>query len=82
MDLPPQNQDPLANPSNTSLPASLGMDIGDPDIDLEDQDLAGIDLIHLEHAYQKKILYTIPLDQLRKVHKVFLKSSVGGSDQS
>ena len=49
-------------PSDTSLPTSLGIDIGDPHIYLEDQYLAGIDLIHLEHAYMKQELYTIPPD--------------------
>jgi hypothetical protein len=62
MDLPPQNQDPMIIPSNVALPSSLVMDIGDLDIDLEDQDLAGIDLIHLEHAYRKQDIYIIPPD--------------------
>jgi hypothetical protein len=53
--------------------------MGDPDTDLEDQELAGIDMAHLEQAYRKQQLYTIPPDQLRKVHKVFLNSSAGGS---
>jgi hypothetical protein len=53
--------------------------MGDPDLDLEDQELAGIDMAHLEQAYRKQQLYTIPVDQLRKVHKVFLNSSAGGS---
>ena len=52
--------------------------MGDLDIDLEDQELAGIDVAHLEQAYRKQQLYTIPPDQLRKVHKVFLNSSVEG----
>jgi len=58
VDLPPQNQDPLVNPSNPSVLVSLGMEIGDLDIDLdidlEEQDLTGIDLVHMEHDYQKK----------------------------
>jgi hypothetical protein len=66
-------------PSDASLPTTLGPEIGDPDTDLEDQELAGIDMAHLEQAYRKQQLYTIPPDQLRKVHKVFLNSSVGGS---
>jgi hypothetical protein len=36
-------------------------------------------MAHLEQAYRKQQLYTIPPDQLRKVHKVFLNSSAGGS---
>jgi hypothetical protein len=46
---------------------------------LEDKELAGIDMAHLEQAYHKKQLYTIPPDQLHKVHKVFLNSSARGS---
>jgi hypothetical protein len=52
--------------------------MGDLDLDLEDQELAGIDMAHLEKAYHKQQLYTIPTDQLHKVHKVFLNSSTGG----
>jgi len=62
---------------NTSLPANLGPEMGDPDTELEDQELEGIDMVHLEQAYRKQQLYTIPTDQLRKVHKVFLNSSAG-----
>ena len=38
-------------------------------MELEEQDLAGVDLEHLEHAYRQQKLYTIPRDQLWKVHK-------------
>ena len=48
-------------------------------MELEEQDLAEVDLEHLEHAYRHQRLYTIPRDQLRKVHKVFLNSSAGSS---
>jgi hypothetical protein len=48
-------------------------------MDLEEPDLAGVDLEHLEHAYRQQKLYTIPRDQLRKVHKVYLDSSAGSS---
>ena len=48
-------------------------------MELEEQDLAGVDLDHLEHAYRHQKIYTIPRDQLRKVHKVFLNSSAGSS---
>ena len=51
----------------------------DEEMEVEEQDLAGIDLEHLEHAYRHQKLYTIPRDQLRKVHKVFLNSSAGSS---
>jgi hypothetical protein len=52
---------------------------GDAEMELEEHDLAGVDLEHLEHAYRQQKLYTIPRDQLRKVHKVFLNSSAGSS---
>jgi hypothetical protein len=52
---------------------------GEADMELEEQDLAGVDLEHLEHAYRHQKIYTIPRDQLRKVHKVFLNSSAGSS---
>jgi hypothetical protein len=55
---------------------------GDKEMELEEQDLAGVDLDHLEHAYRHQKLYTIPQDQLRKVHKVFLNSSTGSSAQA
>jgi hypothetical protein len=51
-------------------------------MDLDEQDLTGIDLENLEQAYRKKELYTIPPDQLRKVHKVFINSSVGSAARS
>jgi hypothetical protein len=53
--------------------------MGYPDTDMEDQELVGIDMTHLEQAYHKQQLYTIPLDQLCKMHKLFLNSSAGGS---
>jgi hypothetical protein len=52
---------------------------GEADMELEEQDLAGVDLEHLEHAYRQQKLYTIPRYQLQKVHKVFLNSSMGSS---
>jgi hypothetical protein len=48
-------------------------------MELEEQDLAWVDLEHLEHAYRQQKLYTIPRYQLQKVHKVFLNSSVVSS---
>jgi hypothetical protein len=51
--------------------------MGDPNIDLEYQEIAGDDMEHLEQAYHKKQLYIIPTYQLRKVHKFFLNSSTG-----
>jgi hypothetical protein len=78
---PPRNTEPSSfNQSPTQ--EQLGMpdtDDGDDEMELEEQDLAGVDLEHLEHAYRHQKLYTIPRDQLRKVHKVFLNSSAGSS---
>jgi hypothetical protein len=39
---------------------------------LDEQDLADIDLEKLEEAFNRKDLHTIPVEQLRKVHKVSL----------
>jgi hypothetical protein len=50
---------------------------GDIVMQLEDQDLADIDLEKHEEAFNKKELQTIPVKQLRKVHKVFIDSTIG-----
>jgi hypothetical protein len=52
---------------------------GETEMELEEPDLAGVDLEHLEHAYRQQKLFTIPRDQLRKVHKVYLNSSAGST---
>jgi hypothetical protein len=49
---------------------------------MKDRKLAGIDMLDLEQAYRKKQLYNIPVDQLCKIHKVFLKYIVGGSTRA
>jgi hypothetical protein len=49
---------------------------------MEDQELAGIDMVHLKQAYRKQQLYTIPQDQLQKFHKFFLNSTARGSTQA
>ena len=46
---------------------------------LDDQDLVGIDLEKLEEALNQKDLQTLPEEQLRKVHEVFLNSSAGST---
>jgi hypothetical protein len=78
---PPQTNTPA--PPSPSLPREQPdlqeVDDGDEEMVLEEQDLAGVDLDHLEHAYWHQNLYTIPRDQLRKVHKVFLNSSAGST---
>jgi hypothetical protein len=55
---------------------------GDVDMELDEKDLAGVDLEHLEHAYRHHKLFTIPPDQLRIVHKIFLNSSAGSTARS
>jgi hypothetical protein len=69
----------LDPPLPTSALNQQETDDGEADMDLQEHDLAGVDLEHLEHAYRQQKLYTIPRDQLRKVHKVFLKSSAGST---
>jgi hypothetical protein len=50
-------------------------------MELNEQELADIDLDKLEEALNKKDLQTIPDDQLRKVHKVFLDSTAGATSR-
>jgi hypothetical protein len=52
---------------------------GDTPMLLDEKDLAGIDLEKLEEALNQKDLQTLPEEQLRKVHKVFLNSSAGST---
>jgi len=51
-------------------------------MDLDEQEPSVVDLEHMEHAYWHQKLYIIPPDQLRKVHEVFLNSSVGSTARS
>jgi hypothetical protein len=44
-------------------------------MEMDEKDLVEINLDRLEEALNKKNLQTLPEDQLRKVHKVFLDSS-------
>jgi hypothetical protein len=78
---PPQSKEPDLPPLGLARdpPDLQEIEDGDEEMELEEQDLAGVDLDHLEHAYRHQKLYTIPRDQLRKVHKVFLNSSAGSS---
>jgi hypothetical protein len=46
---------------------------------LDAQDLAGIDLERLEEALNARNLQGLPEEQLRKVHKVFLDSTAGST---
>jgi hypothetical protein len=77
----PRNKEADLTPPGLAreTPGTQEIEDGDEDMELEEQDLAGVDLDHLEHAYRHQKLYTIPRDQLRKVHKVFLNSSAGSS---
>ena len=68
--------------SNTSALEPSEAEHGDAEMDLDEKDLAGVDIEHLEQAYWHQKLYTIPLDQLRKVHKVFLDPSMGSTARS
>jgi len=52
---------------------------GETPMILDDIELAGIDLEKLEEALNQKNLQTLPKEQLHKVHKVFLNSSVGST---
>jgi hypothetical protein len=72
------NLDP--NPHIGEIPMDgHGEGDGDTPMLLDDRDLAGIDLEKLEEALNQKDLQTLPEEQLRKVHKVFLNSSAGST---
>lgn len=82
METPVLEQIPPISTSSTKDDEPLDLEEGDIKMDLDEQDLTGIDLEHLEQAYRHQQLYTIPPDQLRKVHKVFLNSSAGSTARS
>jgi hypothetical protein len=46
---------------------------------LDEKDIADIDLEKLEEGFNKKDLQTIPVEQLRKVHKLLNIDSMTGS---
>jgi hypothetical protein len=66
--------DPIAqhNEDNTEDGANTLMQ-------LDDQDLVNIDMDKLEEAFNKRELQSIPVEQLLKVHKVFIDSIVGAA---
>jgi hypothetical protein len=77
---PKENTQP--NPSPQNHEANLGDRAegeGETPMILDDRDLAEIDLEKLEEALNQKNLQTLPEEQLRKVHKVFLNSSAGST---
>jgi hypothetical protein len=65
----------IPTPNPTLRGRSKRDEVGDMEIELDEKNLAKIDLVSLEEAYQKKELSFIPPDQLRKVHKVYLNST-------
>jgi len=73
------HQDPSPSSLDQGPSAMPELEDADEEMEIEDPDLAGVDLEHLEHAYRHQKLYTIPRDQLRKVHKIFLNSSAGST---
>jgi hypothetical protein len=83
-DRQPQGKKVDQDPQSTAKDPKdvLHFEDGDADMETKEQDLAGVELEHLEHAYRQQKLYTIPRDQLRKVHKIFMNSSVGSSARS
>jgi hypothetical protein len=46
---------------------------------LNEKDSSDIDLEKLEEALHRKDLHAIPIEQLRKVHKVFIDSTTGST---
>ena len=49
---------------------------------LDEADLEDIDLEQLEEALNQKDLQHLPMDQLRKVHKLFTNSTAGSTSRS
>jgi hypothetical protein len=75
-------QNPATPPSdpNKEINAEEKGDVdGDTLMQMDAQDLAGIDLEKLEEALDQKDLQGLPEEQLRKVHKVFLDSTAGST---
>jgi len=66
-------------PSQGKEPPMEDRGEGDAPMILDDKELAEIDLEKLEEALNQKNLQTLPEEQLRKVHKVFLNSSTGST---
>jgi hypothetical protein len=54
-----------------------GMEIG-----LDEKDLVEIDLVSLKEVYRRNELSSIPLDQLCKVHKVYLNPTTEATSRS
>jgi hypothetical protein len=52
---------------------------GDTEMNVDEKDLADIDLEKLEEAYNRKELQSIPLEATCKVHKVYIDSTTGAT---
>jgi len=75
-----KNQTPSSSGPNREIHSEERGDVdGDTLMQLDDRDLAGIDLEKLEEALNQKDLQALPEEQLQKVHKVFLNSSAGST---
>lgn len=75
-----KNQTPSScGPNREIHPEERGDVDGDTLMQLDDRDLAGIDLEKLEEALNQKDLQALLEEQLRKVHKFFLDSLAGST---
>jgi len=52
------------------------------EIEWDEHELVGIDLVILEEAYNKQELQSVPPEQLKKFHKVYLNSIAGATSRS
>jgi hypothetical protein len=72
-------------PSNSPAQGEVNLrtkDGKDLDMLVDERDLADIDLEKLEEAYNKKELQNLPLEQLYKVHKVYIDSTTRATSRS
>jgi hypothetical protein len=75
-----QNPIPSSSSPNREINADEKGDAdGDTLMQVDAQDMVGIDLEKLEEALNQKGLQALPEEQLRKVHKVFLDSTKGST---
>jgi hypothetical protein len=56
-------------------------DDGDIIMQIDEKELTDIDLDKLEDAFNRKELQSILVEQLRKVHKVFIDSTAGATSR-
>jgi hypothetical protein len=62
--LPEMNPNTSSTGPTTRIEDHLEIEDRDVEMDLDEQELAGVDLEQLEHAYRHQKLYTIPPDKL------------------